>query len=410
MVRLAPPPRLFLLQKPILFVPQPFGLWSFNPCFFNLNSIPLLLRGPFGFAVSTLFRAYLLASKLHAVAQSTAPPCVWQQPVGHRRDPRRLPVLRRPTTLPHGASVAHVPQENQGNQENQDNQANQENQVNQENQENQVNQENPGNPVNQENQKHQKHQAVHLRCGGPPRLPVVHRAMALPQPCVTYVPHPESKANTHAHSPPSPAPSSVGGLGVVAVLVSDPGVGVAGFAKNPLDTQHLSSDTIERDQTILLETADRNIHVPLDTFSPATADTIAGSQVLPMQCLQEESPVDGAINLDTPTHEKQVIQESVPPFDRVGFRRYSAAQRSMRDTLLEIARLARPQVKINWRILSRIFPQYKSVEGLAEAAEMFNDNLCDGESREDILISAANKMAGYFELAELSPRLPAGWS
>ena len=82
----------------------------------------------------------------------------------------------------------------------------------------------------------------------------------------------------------------------------------------------------------------------------------------------------------------------------------------MRDLLLEIARLAKPQVKFNWRILSRIFPHYKSVESLAEEAKKFHDSLCRGWSREDLLISAANAMAGYFELAEISPLLPAARS
>ena len=126
MARLAPLPRKFLLPMPITYVPQPFGLRTFKPWFFNLNSIPPLLRGPFGFAVSTLFRAFILASKLHAVAQSTVPPCVWQRPVRLRRGPQRLPVVRRPTTLPQaGASVAFVPHVNQVIQENQENQVNQ---------------------------------------------------------------------------------------------------------------------------------------------------------------------------------------------------------------------------------------------------------------------------------------------
>ena len=65
----------------------------------------------------TLFRAF---------AQSTVPPCVWQRPVRLRRGPQRLPVVRRPTTLPQpGASVAFVPHVNQVIQENQENQVNQ---------------------------------------------------------------------------------------------------------------------------------------------------------------------------------------------------------------------------------------------------------------------------------------------
>ena len=91
-------------------------------------------------------------------------------------------------------------------------------------------------------------------------------------------PHPKGneKANAHSQSPPSPA-SSVGGLGFVKVLVDDPlGVDGAGF-ENPQDTQNLSSDTRERDQTNLLDAAVRNIPVPLDTNSPATADNTTGS-------------------------------------------------------------------------------------------------------------------------------------
>ena len=319
MARLAPP-RKFLLPMPIKYIPHARGVLLFNPCSFNLNSLPPLLRGPFGVAVSTLFRAFILASKLHAVAQSTVPMCVWQRPAPLRR-------------------------------------------------------------------------------GGPPRLLKLHRAMSLPQ---AYVPHPEFKANAHAHSPPSLAPSTVGGPGVVEVLASDPsGVGAAGFEKIPLDSHHLLFDTIERDQTILLDIAVCDTLIPLNSIPPATADTTAGRHLL------EESPVDDAVNLDMQTHEIQVIRKSAPPFDSGGFCRSSAAQRSMRDVLLEIARLAKPQVKFNWRILSRIYPHYKSVESLAEEAKKFHDCLCRGWSREDLLISAANAMAAYFELAEISPRLPA---
>ena len=120
MARLTPP-RKFLLPMPIKYIPHARGVLIFNPCSFNLYSLPPLLRGPFVVAVSTLFRAFILASKLHAVAQSTVPLCVWQRPAPLRR-------------------------------------------------------------------------------GGPPRLQKLHRAMSLPQ---AYVPHPEFKANAHAHSPPS---------------------------------------------------------------------------------------------------------------------------------------------------------------------------------------------------------------
>ena len=162
MARLAPLPRMFLLPNPIKYIPQPRGMWPINPCFFNLNFIPLHLRGAFSFVASSLYRAYILASRMHAVAQRTAPPCVWQLSDGHRRGPQRLSVMRRPTTFPQNQENQEFqeiqkPQVNQGKQENQENHGNQEIQEiekfhgNQENQENQ-NQESQESKENQEDQ------------------------------------------------------------------------------------------------------------------------------------------------------------------------------------------------------------------------------------------------------------------
>ena len=77
----APLPRMFLLPTPIKFIPQPRGMWPNNPCLFNLNLIPLCLRGPFVYAASSLLRAYILVSRMHAEAQRMVPPRVWVQSV-----------------------------------------------------------------------------------------------------------------------------------------------------------------------------------------------------------------------------------------------------------------------------------------------------------------------------------------
>ena len=161
MARLAPLPRMFLLPNPIKYIPQPRGMWPINPCFFNLNMIPLHLRGPFYFVASSLYRTYFLASRMHAVAQRAAPPCVWQLSDGHRRGPQRPSVMRRPTTFPQNQENQEIqkPQVNQGKQENQENHGNQEiqeiekfhgNQENQENQnqESQESKENQGDQMN----------------------------------------------------------------------------------------------------------------------------------------------------------------------------------------------------------------------------------------------------------------------
>ena len=123
-------------------------------------------------------------------------------------------------------------------------------------------------------------------------------------------PQPENnvKANAHAHAPPSPAPSSVGGPGFVRVLVSDPRVDVAG-CENPLDTQNLLSDTIERDQTNLLDTADRKAPSSLNTDSPATANTTAGSPNQPMQKLQDDASDEESDPPDTPTGQQRKQQK-----------------------------------------------------------------------------------------------------
>ena len=92
------------------------------------------------------------------------------------------------------------------------------------------------------------------------------------------------------------------------VLVSDPRVDVAGF-ENPLDTQDLLSDTIERDQTILLDTADGKAPTSLDTDSPATANTTAGSMNQPMQKPQDDASDEESDSPDTPTGQQRKQQK-----------------------------------------------------------------------------------------------------
>ena len=215
MARRAPLPRMFLLPNPIKYIPQPHGMWPINPCFFNLNLIPPRLRGPFSFVASSLYRAYIWSSKMHAVTQRTVPPCVWQLSEGHRRGPLRPSVMRRATTF---------------SQQNQ--------------QQNQKNQVNPA--------------AVSF---------AVHESVA------------DQKANTHSPPPPSTASSSVGGLGNVKVLACDPPrVGGAG-SDIPQETHLLSSDTSERDQTIPLETAKKAEPISPSTINPSTSVITPGEKM-----------------------------------------------------------------------------------------------------------------------------------
>jgi hypothetical protein len=81
------------------------------------------------------------------------------------------------------------------------------------------------------------------------------------------------------------------------------------------------------------------------------------------------------------------VGDGVPPFDSVLFRRSTAAQRCTRELLLEAARLAWPQVNFNWHKLSKMIPEFKLVEGLANAAEF-----CFHMPREDALFSLSALM------------------
>jgi hypothetical protein len=89
----------------------------------------------------------------------------------------------------------------------------------------------------------------------------------------------------------------------VKALVHDPlGVDGAGF-ENPQDTQNLSSDTRERDQTNLLDAAVSDFSVPPDTYSPATADNTTGS---PNQSPQEhQDKTSNEVVPATPTKEQR---------------------------------------------------------------------------------------------------------
>ncbi len=106
----------------------------------------------------------------------------------------------------------------------------------------------------------------------------------------------------------------------------------------------------------------------------------------------------------------QVNQENTkvsPPFDSELFRRSTAAQRNVREFILEAARLVRPQLNLNWRKLTKILPKLKSVEMLTKVAECGYDGFSyDGFShidREALLLDFGVPLARWFVRAESRP-------
>jgi hypothetical protein len=72
--------------------------------------------------------------------------------------------------------------------------------------------------------------------------------------------------------------------------------------------------------------------------------------------------------------ENQDIQKNVP-FDREGFLRSEAAQRSLRKMILEAARVAKPGIELNWHRLTKRNPDYFKPDGflltIAEYRHLF---------------------------------------
>ena len=201
---------------------------------------------------------------MHAVTQRTVPPCVWQLSEGHRRGPLRLSVMRRATTFA---------QQNQ-----------------------------------QQNQKNQVNPAADSFA--------VHESVA------------DQKANTHSPPPPSTASSSVGGLGNVQVLACDPlGVGKAG-SDIPIETHFLSSDTIDSDQTNLLEIAKRDMLISPSVINLATSATTLGEK---MNASTSTVVPSGTVDVNQDNQENQVTQEN---------------QENTKMEILLAARAARPLVAL----------------------------------------------------------------
>jgi hypothetical protein len=90
------------------------------------------------------------------------------------------------------------------------------------------------------------------------------------------------------------------------------------------------------------------------------------------------------------------IQDTVP-FDLKGFRRSVDAQRNTREMILKNARLARPQLNLNWRKLTKFFPDLKSVEVLASVAEAVHVMSMDGVSLSDMITSFTRQMSEKLE-------------
>jgi hypothetical protein len=305
--------------------------------------------------------------------------------------------MRRATTFP---------QQNQ--QQNQENQVNPVFQVNQEIQEIHGDRENHETRETQESQESQESQTNVVMTA------VRHAADSF----TVHESEADQKANTHSPPPPSPASSSVGGLGNVKVHANDPSrVGVAG-SDIPIETHFLSSDTIDRDQTNLLEIAKRDMHISPSVINLATSATTPGEKT---KAITSNDVPSGTVDVNvercapslvgkpvpppSPRKEDRLpdppvvlekICQSVPPFDIVLFRRSTAAQRYTRELLIEAARLARPQVKFNWRILSNLFPELKSVEILAKIAEAHK---CGHLPREDVLVALTTLLTQNLDAA-----------
>jgi hypothetical protein len=97
---------------------------------------------------------------------------------------------------------------------------------------------------------------------------------------------------------------------------------------------------------------------------------------------------------------KQVTKESVP-FEIEEFRRSVAAQRSTREIILEASRLARPSINLNWRKLTKMFPDLKSVETIATFAKNCHRYLSEGSSRSDLITAFSSTMSKNFEQIDL---------
>jgi hypothetical protein len=81
------------------------------------------------------------------------------------------------------------------------------------------------------------------------------------------------------------------------------------------------------------------------------------------------------------TPESQVIQKNVP-FDREGFLRSEAAQRSVRKMILKAARVAKPGIELNWHRLTKRNPGLYKPDGfLLTIAEYRHHFLSKGSSR-----------------------------
>jgi hypothetical protein len=136
----------------------------------------------------------------------------------------------------------------------------------------------------------------------------------------------DQKANTHSPSPPSLASSSVGGLGNVQVLACDPpGVGGAG-SDIPIETHFLSSDTIDRDQTNLLEIAKRDMPISPSVINLATSATTPGEKAITSTVVPS-----GTVDVNQENQENQVTQEN---------------QENTKMEILLAARAARPLVAL----------------------------------------------------------------